>query len=181
MDWQNAATMARDIATAGAVIGALVFFLYRIVAGWLLVNLSVKLETQRISDAQGNDDHLVVNIALSKGKIDAARLLSAELRVQASDAAAGNPQTRKVSGIRRLRFSDSGPEWEGEDARNKYLTLSSEETMYLAEHFRVKRGLVYRVDIVVQCDRFRERIFPSLAQWRSSAIVLPVASMTSSC
>jgi len=82
--------IAKDIATLLAAGGALLFFGYKVIAGWLLLNLSVSLTIER-EPVEGGDDHLLVKILLDKGKVDAARLLSGELRITALDPRAMRP------------------------------------------------------------------------------------------
>jgi hypothetical protein len=165
--------LLKDAATLLAALSALLYFSYKLVAGWLLLNLTVDMKTERIS-VEGEDDHLVVTVSLQKGKVDAMRLIAAELQLTPIDALGASPQQRPLGAIKRLKFPLGGRvQWDEEDEANLLLTLSTEETMTLAEHFRVKPIVIYRVDIVIQGDRFRDRVVPSLAQWRSSHIVLP--------
>lgn len=172
IDVRDTVSLVKDVTTILAVLGALVYFGYKVYAGWLLLNLDISLDSER-AVVKGGDDHLVVKIGLAKGKVDSARLLAAKIRVQAI-ATNGEPaQFRDVGSTRRLQFSDEEVRWDSEDPTNPLLTLAAEETMELSEHFRVTPGVAYRVDLVVRGDRFKDSKIPSLSQWRAAMTVLP--------
>jgi hypothetical protein len=102
------------------------------------------------------------------------RLLSAEIHVIGIDPVQATPILRILKGLRRIPVNESNKvNWDEEDASNEYLNVSTEESLQLSEHFRVKRGVVYRVELVVTGDRIGNRIIPSRSQWRASAISLP--------
>ncbi|AUT64934.1 hypothetical protein [Paraburkholderia terrae] len=166
-------SVAKDIATLLAALAALLYFGYKVFAGWLLLNLTVNIESERQA-LSGEDDHLVVKIALAKGKVDSVRLLAAELQLTTPERSDITPVTRMIGSMERLRFPlGERAQWNERDSGNPTLTLSTEETMNLCEHFRVMSGIVYRIEVVVQGDRFRDRLLPSLSQWRGAAIALP--------
>jgi hypothetical protein len=166
--------LLKDISTLLAAVGALAYFGYKIFAGWLLLNLNVIIGPKRQS-VEGEDDHLVVERSLAKGKVDASRFISGWIQVTPIDPSGPSLDPKVVSAGHRLPYAFGGkPDWGGTDPRNPYLTLSTEETLSLAEHFRIKPKVVYRIDVIIQGDRFRDRLIPSLSQWRASAIVLPV-------
>lgn len=164
--------VVKDLATLLAAAAALFYFGYKVVAGWLLLNLTINIKHERQAVA-GEDDHLVVDVALAKGKIDSARLLAAEILLTALNRSDIEPTTRVLGSIERLKFPAEGVKWGEADTTNPTLTLSTEETVNLSEHFRIKPGVVYRIDVVVKGDRFRDRVLPSLSQWRAAATTLP--------
>ncbi|WP_153012966.1 hypothetical protein [Pseudacidovorax intermedius] len=165
--------VAKDLATLLAACAALIYFGYKVFAGWLLLNLTVGLKHERQSSL-GEDDHLVVDVSLAKGKVDSARVLDAELRLTAVGRTDIAPLFRVLGSTGRLRYpAGERVKWEEPDTENPTLTLSTEETLNLSEHFRIKPGVVYRIEIVVKGDRFRDRLLPSLSQWRAAAISLP--------
>jgi hypothetical protein len=165
--------IAKDLATLLAAIGALFYFWYKIFSGWMLLNLSSSISIERESILE-QDDHFVVNVTLVKGKVDSVRLLSAEIHVIGIDPVQATPILRILKGLRRIPVNESNKvNWDEEDASNEYLNVSTEESLQLSEHFRVKRGVVYRVELVVTGDRIGNRIIPSRSQWRASAISLP--------
>ena len=165
--------VAKDLATLLAAGAALLYFGYKVVAGWLLLNLTISIKHERQS-ALNEDDHLVVDLALAKGKVDSARLLDTEMRLTALERDDIEPLTRVLSSTGRLKFpTGERVKWDEPDIGNPTLTLSTEETINLSEHFRIKPGVVYRIEVVVKGDRFRDRCLPSLSQWRAAAISLP--------
>jgi len=174
-------SVVRDVATVLGVFGALLFFGYKILAGWMLINLNVAIATERRTTANDQDDHLVIKVVLEKGKVDAARLLGVEMRLSPVETNEAPFFVREVSNTQRVARNENGRiNWDAIDTRKKYLNLSTEERAEFAEHFRVPPDVVYRVDVVVTGDRFRDRVIPSLSQWRASAIVLPAKSTSAS-
>lgn len=170
---KDALSISKDLVTILAAVSALLFFGYRAFAGWFLLNLTPQLTLDR-EPVPGGDDRLLVRIALVKGKIDSIRLLSAELLLTPIEPLGLSLKPRSVSNIRRLDVTEAthAVQWTSE-SKNRYINLSSEETMGLVEYFRVTPRVVFRVDLVVTGDRFRFRVFPSISQWRTSSIALP--------
>ena len=157
-----------------AVLGAAAFFAYKLATGWLLINLSVslsaKLKAPRPTASGEKRDDLVVKVILRKGKIDAMRLLAAEVKV--APLPDGMPEYRPIKGTDRLPWKGSIG-WTKIDRKRPYLNLSPNDSMQFSEHFKVTPGIIYRVDVVVIGDRnwwFAYR----KGQWRSSVIVLDV-------
>ena len=167
-------TQIKDLVTILAAGGALLYFGYKALSGWMLINLDVLIATERLP-ADVTNDHLAVKVTLAKGKIDSARLVAAEIRVSPiANPDAKQPEPCEFHGIRRLAFDAAGrAEWTKEDFPNRLLTLAAEEKMELGEYFLVSAGVPYRIEVVVRGDRFRGRKLPSLSQWRSSIVVLP--------
>jgi hypothetical protein len=60
---KDAITIAKDVTTISAAGGALLFFGYEIIAGWLRLNLTVSIAAERTSVPE-QEDHLVVKSLL---------------------------------------------------------------------------------------------------------------------
>src|ERR1700754_3983892 len=56
------------------------FFAYKLLTGWLFINLNVSLEPER-EPADNENDHLALKITLAKGNIDSLWVDSIECRV----------------------------------------------------------------------------------------------------
>ncbi|MBN8509396.1 MAG: hypothetical protein J0L57_12360 [Burkholderiales bacterium] len=166
--------VVKDAVTVLAAGGALLYFGYKVFAGWLLLNLSPKLELTRES-VVGEEDRLIIKVALAKGKTDALRILRAELRITQLDPAEGRTVCLPLQGITRVIFDPQPPylDWEMVDRANPYLNLAPEETIEYAEYTRIPSGSVVRVELLIAGDRFRDRCIPSLSQWRTSAVSTP--------
>ena len=64
--WTNAKTV-KDLAEAVALLCAAGYFLWRSIAGYLFVNLSVALDVRRAAGAAGGRHHLVTVMRFTKG------------------------------------------------------------------------------------------------------------------
>jgi hypothetical protein len=155
------------------------FFLYRIVTGWLIINLglSLRLERQPLKDGL---DEIAVVIVLAKGSIDSVWVSDLQLRLTplSNGQPIGEPTIRKVENFLPV-YDDRGlVEWDRKAERG-VIVISPGETIECASHFHVTTGTTYFVEVVVighnQMTKFSLlRLFNrEFIQWRASNIALP--------
>src|SRR5215470_17310484 len=161
----------KDFYTSAAIVTGGTYFIYKLLAGWLVINLSIEIKTIR-QRQNNNTDYLVVNLILEKGGIDAARLLRAELRITPDPPnPVTGPHIVAVSGTERLQCSKHTIDW-NIPQQGKFLNLAPNEKTHFSERFDVGSDQVYKIEAIVIGDRYR--IWRTLAQWRASAVSLPI-------
>jgi hypothetical protein len=166
---------------------ALIFFAYKLLVGWLFINLNLKVEPERINmDAQM--DHFVIKLTLAKGSIDSLWLEDVQLRfseMTETDNGFTPVHISKIKplGLQKRDFPPNGKNdisalWEGE--KLNYYVLSPKEEATFSTYTTVKKGKVILVEVIVLGTRpFYGMEYKSRKpiQWRSSVIVLPVKEM----
>lgn len=173
----------KDIKNAATYLSAVtifVFFLYKLITGWLFINLTLKAEASREKDAGGGDDHLSVKVTLTKGSIDSLWLEDVEIRVSgiSDNEAVVSEQIIRPLNFKKLELKNINTPhadyWTG-TADSKYVMSTEEETVFSA-YTRIRPGIAYSAEIVV----VGERPFYSITrkkqtkiQWRASLVVLP--------
>lgn len=160
----------KDFYTSAAIVAGAAYFVYKLLAGWLVINLSLEIKTAR--QHQNDDaDLLIVTLCLEKGGIDAARLLQAQLRITPDPVSSKGNTVVPVSGIQRLECSKNTINW-NKPLSAEYLNLAPNEKTHFSEIFRVRPEQDYKIEAIVIEDRYR--IWRTLGQWRASAVSPPV-------
>jgi hypothetical protein len=163
---------------------ALIFFTYKLLAGWLFINLNVKIEPERMN-RDANTDHLVLKLTLEKGSIDSLWLKDIQFRC--SEITETNNELKQIPvgkikpiGMHKTDFSSNGNNdisalWEGE--KQEYYVLSPNENGTFSTYTTVAKGKVILVEVIVLGTRpfygIQDKLRRTI-QWRSSLIVLPV-------
>lgn len=175
----------KDVATYVAGVAVFCFFLYKLITGWLIINLSINTEVDRTKDSnKKDDDHLAVKVILSKGSIDSLWLEDIEIRISCISKITNREPTVKEQIIKPLNFKKLDLKnfetaeinyWSG-TSKDHYVLSTGEETAFSA-YARISPGFAYSSEIVV----IGYRPFYSLTtqkhkkiQWRASIIVLPL-------
>jgi hypothetical protein len=169
---------------------ALIFFAYKLLVGWMFINLNVKIEPER-KNLDANNDHLVLKLTLEKGSIDSLWLEDVQIRFsEITETGNELKQTPigkiKPIGMHKTNFSIDGNNdisalWEGE--RSDYYVLSPNEDATFSTYTTVGKGKVILIEVIVLGTRpfysiqYKHR---KPIQWRSSVIVLPVQDVTRS-
>lgn len=173
-----------------ALTAALIFFAYKLLAGWLFINLNVKIEPERMN-MDANIDHLAIKLTLEKGSIDSLWLKDIQLRY--SEITETNNGLKQIPigkikpiGMHKTDFSENGNNdisalWEGE--KQEYYVLSPNENGTFSTYTTVTKGKVILVEVIVLGTRpfygIQDKLRRTI-QWRSSIIVLPVQDLTRS-
>ena len=140
----------KDIAQIVALLGAGIFFIYKMITGYLRVNLSLAIECQRQKSVVGGADDLVVSLKLQKGPTGSVTLHDAQVRVSYE----GTVQALSVS------------------TKSPLLRLVPGEETQLAVACAVPVNAVCLVEVVIVGRRIRSHPF---CQWRASSVSLPRA------
>jgi len=161
-----------------AIVLAFEFFVYKLLTGWLISNLNVKIEPQRIWSA-GQTDHLAIKLILTKGAIDSLWLKKIYLKVSEviSDDPSQNKCIKEFEPLNYEKRSLDKDLWKG-NVIAKY-TISLGEEVCFSAYLPVSNGKVIAIEVLVLGTRLFYGIesFSSKdksIQWRASAIVLPV-------
>lgn len=156
--------------TAVALFAAGSFFLWKLMTGWLFINLKVGLRLERVqSDA--HSDYLGITLLLEKGPTDSVWLKHVEARVVCP--VAPKEQTIDMSSeTRRLHVHAHKMVWDQAESAGNSIALSPGESTTIARYAKVPSHCAAQVEVVIYGDRtlWRHRGF----QWRASAVSLPI-------
>jgi len=170
--------------TVFTIIGFLVascFFIYKILTGWLIINLNINIDEERIHIDEDND-HLVIHILLTKGQTDSLWLKNIVIKLREMHAPveeedlhqnSGNFKIIRPVGMDRIRAENDWQQ-EGED---RLLTISPSEETRFSAYIQVNKLSAVVLEVAV----FGTRPFHNIEnrnddflQWKASRIVLPV-------
>jgi hypothetical protein len=157
---------------------AILFFAYKLFAGWLFINLNVDIESDR-KPVDDKADHLALKLTLSKGSIDSLWVQDIEYRI--SNLVPGDPgfkpeqiTTVKPHGMKKTKKVNAKDYWSGETA--PYYVLSPKEEAIFSAYTTVGRQQVILVEVIILGTRPFYGIEYKRGkpiQWRSSIVVLP--------
>jgi hypothetical protein len=169
-----------DVLEVGAAAFTIIFFGYKLVVGWLFLNLNIDLETDRRA-AEGELDDLVLSMTLEKGSIDGFWLKDIDVRVSelAKDGEQEVKGCIKPYGMKKTHASDGKVNW-GKDEYPDYVLSPKEKTTFSA-YTKVNSHAV----ILLEVNVLGTRPFYGLeckpgdkpVQWRASTISLPCKSI----
>ncbi|TRW21491.1 hypothetical protein FMM05_20285 [Flavobacterium zepuense] len=174
----------RAIKYAAAVV-VFNFFMYKLFVGWLIINLTIKAEAQRLPVKDGTEDHLTIKITLSKGTTDSLWLEDIQVRISEVTQPENipvvvEPVIHPVNFKKRTYLPGVTPEkddwWGG--IPQKHYTLSSGEETFFTAYTRAKPDTVLCAEIVVIGTRpfyAVERKKNPKIQWRASLMILPLS------
>ncbi len=151
-----------------AFLGAGVFFGYKALSGFHLINLSIDLEVSRETSPNRETDQLSVSAILSKGDTGTLVLDDAFVKVCAQD---GTEVVTELQGLSRL---DSKRLRRGEwvEATYSQLHLTPGESARFSCSATVAKNKVCHVEVVVLGHRLHHP-WSRRSQWRASAVSLP--------
>jgi hypothetical protein len=163
------------IAAAGF---AIIFFAYKLLTGWLFINLNMELEGKRTTLDQERD-HIVLHIMLDKGSIDSFWLKDIDIRVSELDYQQGSVRihticTLKPHGTAKTVTNGDTPDWDGE--KFEYYVLSPNEKTCFAAYLTVGSRQVVLLEVMILGTRPFYGIEYKKGkpiQWRASTILLP--------
>ena len=161
------------------LLAASLFFTYKLFTGWLIINMSISIQTTRQKVSAG-DDLLVVTVNLNKGSTDTLWLTAVEcqvLPIGKPHPRGSMPKRKSLLGKRpRYQTTQSTVHWH-RPRSNRGLTLSPGEQTSFAGMFTVVPTYAYQVEVVVLGTR--PLWWPgSVGQWRAVAVALPVPPKT---
>jgi len=155
-----------------ALVAAAVFFVYKLVDGWGLVNLSIELKADRKVGAES--DAIAVVLKLDKGDRGSIELQTVELKCKAGD----NPPDivrillhypLKLRTSTGLRDEETRVDWDAIDNDRPPIHLPPGESTQYSHIFRVPGGTPCSVEAIVVGKR---PVSTRRGQWRASVAVL---------
>lgn len=168
-----------------ALFLAACFFGYKLITGWLIINLQIELDVQREPIANSSHDHLVINIRLTKGSTDSLWLRKIYIAVY--EDSNGNDITlqpysttnhRLIEAFNTSRSKVVDDTMQAEN-KNRLLNLSPGEKTQFSAYTKVPIADVVALDVMVIATRplynLRDLNFKNKnnVQWKASTIVLP--------
>ena len=163
-----------------AIVLAFEFFVYKLLTGWLISNLNVKIGPERIWSEELKD-HLAIKLTLTKGGIDSLWLKKIHIKLSEVniDDPSKNIVIKEVEPLNYEKRSLEDPNdlWNGK-VKAKYTISLGEEACFSA-YQSVTNGKVIAIEVLVLGTRLFYGIesfsrTEMSIQWRSSVIVLPV-------
>jgi hypothetical protein len=152
-----------------ALIAAALYFGLKVLQGWLIVNVSLSVTTERAA-LEPHRDGLAVAVTITKGPIGSVRIDDTLVRVAHTGAA---PTTERLVGTRRVSLDlkqfriDSDL---SELTKNAIYRLPPGESTTWSCWMPVPSGEVCTIEVVVIGHQRPGRL---PAQWRASVISLP--------
>lgn len=155
------------------------FFLYKLVSGYLMTNLSVALTTTR-QHSTPERDHLVVSVALAKGDRGSVKLHDCQVKISWT----GHRVIKPLIGTdRRSKKSEhfDGSErsvvnWDKRSISQPFLHLTPGETSHFATYSDVPANAICEVEVAILAMK---RSGIRFGQWRASTISLPLITTNS--
>jgi ligand-binding sensor domain-containing protein len=164
-------TAAKDLAECLAFLSAAVFFLYKVGAGYLKVDLSMSAKCDRHHTAHQSKDNLVIHVHLKKGPNGSLALHDAKARVMYQDSHI----EVAFPGIRRSSF-EPAPDGAGRKINWKVsktsplLRMIPGEETELTTVCEVPSGEVCKIEIVILG---KTDVWSRFGQWKASCVSLP--------
>lgn len=161
-----------------ALFAAFCFFMYKLITGWLIINLKIKLDSLRTA-LNESMDYLVIGVNIEKGNTDSVWLKDIQLKVRTLDQD-GNEITAKI--VRPIGFHRSIVEISEKEitwtngVELRLLNISPSETTSFSAFTQVQKGYVVSVEALILGTRpfyGLERSNPVFIQWKASTIILP--------
>ena len=170
------------IVQATVATAAVLLFAWKLRTGWLIINLSVAVSSER-QRYDATSDILAITVNLEKGSTDTVWLRCLQYRVR--ELAIGTPvgpmaavprdhaivPPFEVADVNRWTLNNGVLDWD-EAASGNTLTLSPNEKTHFGASARVENGRVYLIEVAV--TGFRPHWEYPGFQWRASAVSLPV-------
>jgi hypothetical protein len=165
-----------SIAKTLGFFAAAVFFIYKAISGYLITNMSVKLDFNRQRSAKNETDYLVVAASVSKGDRGSVNIHDAQARLRYDSS---ESSLAPLLGLERLsyktvRLKDEEQQqidWDKRSESSPFLRLSPGEEAEFACCWEVPSKAACKVEVVFIGKRLRGK---RLGQWRSSGVSLPI-------
>lgn len=150
-----------------ALVAGAAFFLWKLLTGWLIVNL--KLSASAIREQKDSEtDYLAIAITLEKGTTDSVWIKDISVRVTPE----GHQSSKLISveGFRRLKVANGKLDWSTSDPIRTEWPISPGEALQLG----VSCTVPCHIPAAVEVAAYGRRPFwtPGF-QWRASLISLP--------
>jgi hypothetical protein len=162
--------VAKVWAECFAYVSAGAFLIYKVLSGYFITDLSLKICCERFTPA--DVDNLSVTATLKKGEKAAIRIHDARVRI--SNAVGTILHEKALIGTHRLSFNtDASARITAtfhRDSKTPWLSLPPGDETQFAAHFDVPLGTVCLVEVVILG---KKPWGGKAAQWRASAVSFP--------
>jgi hypothetical protein len=168
-DWES-------IAKTLGFFAAAVFVIYKAISGYLITNMSVKLDFNRQRSVKTDMDYLVVNASLSKGDRGSVNIHDAKVKVRYDGS---EPPAVPLIGVERLSYKtvrlnneeQKQIDWDKRSENSPFIRLSPGEEAEFACYLEVPIKAACEIEVVFIGQRLGST---RIGQWRSSGVSLPV-------
>ncbi|MCF0065109.1 hypothetical protein MUK70_06410 [Dyadobacter chenwenxiniae] len=161
-----------------ALYAAFCFFVYKLITGWLIINLKIKLDQNR-THIDKSFDYLAISLNIEKGPTDSVWLKDIQLKVRSFDQQGSELESKIIRpiGFQRseINLSDQNAIWT-EQKENRLMTISPGEATSFSAFTTVARECVISVEVLILGTRpfyGLEKAGDEYIQWKASMIVLP--------
>ncbi len=169
----------KDITYIIAASSAALYFIFKFCTGYFLIDLSVKIECNRIRSMDNDEmDFIEVIGKLEKGKRGSLQLFDFLVKLQFGD----NILKKSFLGIKRQSYNKGGKEinWNLVSKQAPCLTLTPSEKTQFSCYFEVTRNTTCDVEICLIGKKiliwFHKIFKMRVAQWKASCISFPIIS-----
>lgn len=172
--WEHARPIGETLKVWAQIIaygsGGL-FLIYKVVSGYFICDLSLKVSCERFSN--GEKDQLAVTAAIKKGENGAVQVHDARIRV--TDQSGAFVDARPMIGTERLSFNTDGHgrmmiEFDRTSSESPFLNLPPGDETQLCGLCTISPALPYIIEVVILG---RKVWVGKTAQWRASAVSFP--------
>jgi hypothetical protein len=166
--------VAKTIAETAAYVAGFLFFVYKALTGYLIVNVSVSGTTDR-ARATEKEDNLTISATLKKGKNGSVDLHDARARVSYETTEGTRAKEVSFIGIERLSFNSGSAErklinFTKPSVSNSFLRLAPEEEATFSGVTRVPCSATCVIEVAFIGKRSWSW---KVGQWRTSLVSLP--------
>lgn len=165
----------KNVAETAALALAGLYFVYRTLSGYLIVNMSISIDCKRQRMPGGTGDWLVIEVRLKKGELGTVSLHDAQVQVRAADKVMRAPLTGFDR--RSYRTESIGDEsrrvidWDNRSRTSPFINLSPNEEA----SFGCMTEVAIDQSCVVEAAVLGKRKFSwCTGQWRVSRVVPPL-------
>ena len=163
-------TELKDILTIVAAVSASVFFIWQIVAGWLVVNVEVSIITERQASSD-KEDWLAFKIIFKKGKTDTLQIKDIKARVRTQDGTIVPDGIFTFDEIHKLDAPGNVIDWDEFNVDGRTISLAPEESFHVGRFVKVTADVPLIVEMALHGTR---TMWGRGFQWRASVVSLPV-------
>jgi hypothetical protein len=164
--------VAKVWAECFAYVSGGAFLIYKVLSGYFLTDLSLKISCERFTLA--GVDNLSVTATVKKGDKGAIRIHDARVRI--TDAVGTILHEKALIGTNRLSFNtDDSARMTAtfhRDSKTPWLSLPPGDKTQFAAHFDVPLGIACLVEVVILGKKLWWG--GKAAQWRASAVSFPM-------
>jgi hypothetical protein len=185
MDLKTRVEIAKNGFEIAAYLAALAFFLYRALSGYFIVDMSIKVSTERKRKPEADEtDYLGVKVEVKKGERGTVRLHDANVRLRSAVRNAILSGPVDLHTIERANSTEPDPPNLPPRARIDWTTVPSDapglnlppgDETQLCAFFEIDTKEPYIIEVVILAQLISFGVINRrrLGQWRASCVSLP--------